>query len=105
MKKALLPVLVVVLLSSCFNDKGGDNASRQSGTFPLDSNQYPNPSDTTSTANSDAYNTTDTGLSKGTTLDASGTHSQQKNSPNGGATNNAPVNSNSDNRGGQGTTQ
>ena len=105
MKKAFFPVLIIISLTSCFNSNGGDSGSRQQGQFPTDSQQEPNPSDTTSTANSDAYNTTDTGLSKGTTTDPSGTHSLQKNSGNNNATNHAPVTSNSSNNGGQGKTQ
>ena len=69
MKKLLIPSLVLLLLACNNSSSGGTEANSKT-----DSAQIPNQSDTTPTTNNKAYNTTDTGLSRGSVMDSSGRH-------------------------------
>lgn len=69
MKKVFYTALIAVVLTSCFNDDGSDTGTNQASEYTNDSAQISNPDDTTSVMNNNAYNTTDTGLSSGTTSD------------------------------------
>lgn len=71
MKKAFLPVLAI-LFAACNSDHTqSDPSPNNMGT---DSTRTMNTPDSTPTTNNKAYNTTDTGMSRGGLTDSSGRH-------------------------------
>jgi len=69
MKKMMIPIAVIVLAACNSNNPSGTGVEG-----PPDSTRNMTQADTTATTNNQAYNTTDTGASKGSLMDSSGEH-------------------------------
>jgi hypothetical protein len=69
MKKMIIPI-AIILLAAC----NSNNPSGAGVEGPADSTRTMTRDDSTATTNNQAYNTTDTGASKGGLMDSSGEH-------------------------------
>lgn len=69
MKKMIIP-MAIILLAAC----NSNNPSGAGVEGPADSTRTMTRDDSTVTTNNQAYNTTDTGASKGSITDSSGQH-------------------------------
>lgn len=69
MKKMIIPIAAIVLAACNSNNPSGAGVEG-----PPDSTRNMTMADTTATTNNQAYNTTDTGASKGSITDSSGQH-------------------------------
>ncbi len=80
MKKIGIAALIVISLAACNSNTGNSSEGNNAGMNGTDTSRTPRIGDTTPTSNDNAYNTTDTGLSKGGMLDSSGKHTMMNQS-------------------------